>query len=196
MHICVDGEYLLTVQADFWYTQGIASGDDVSQARLEQLCHDAQQQQALARMWRLLANRDHSRAELARKLGRTVDAEAVEHALAHAESLGYLDDERYAQKMAEMLMERKGMAPRRIRQELLQRGVAAETVASVLAQLNFDAQERLNALLETRFCNKLQTEKDRRRTFDTLLRLGYAYAEINAAMQDDNWNDGGEWDGI
>jgi regulatory protein len=76
----------------------------------------------------LLANREHSRIELARKLaGRGFDAVAVEAALAHLAETGLLDEHRLAEAyVAERL--HKGFGPVRIRQELQGKGLADDLI--------------------------------------------------------------------
>jgi regulatory protein len=77
----------------------------------------------------LLAIREHSRAELARKLaGRGFDTAAVNEALAHLAETGLLDEGRLAEAyVAERL--HKGFGPLRIRQELRGKGLADDLIA-------------------------------------------------------------------
>ena len=77
----------------------------------------------------LLANREHSHAELARKLtARGFDAAAVDETLAHLAKTGLLDEGRLAEAyVAERL--HKGFGPLRIRQELRGKGLADDLIA-------------------------------------------------------------------
>jgi regulatory protein len=77
----------------------------------------------------LLANREHSRAELARKLSaRGFDAAAVDETLAYLVETGLLDEGRLAEVyVAERL--HKGFGPLRIRQELRGKGLADDLIA-------------------------------------------------------------------
>ncbi len=79
---------------------------------------------AFSKALELLALRDHFRAELEEKLRRRgFSGEEVEGALARCRELGYLDDERAAERFVEISAVRKGWGPRRLEQELLRRGV-------------------------------------------------------------------------
>lgn len=81
----------------------------------------------------LLANREHSRAELARKLaGRGFDPAAVDETLAHLVETGLLDEGRLADVyVAERL--HKGFGPLRIRHELRGKGLSDDLIAPHLA---------------------------------------------------------------
>jgi regulatory protein len=81
----------------------------------------------------LLANREHSRAELARKLaGHGFDSAAVDETLAYLAETGLLDEGRLADVyVAERL--HKGFGPLRIRQELRGKGLSDDLIAPHLA---------------------------------------------------------------
>jgi regulatory protein len=99
----------------------------------------------------LLANREHSRAELARKLaGRGFDTAAVDQALAHLAETGLLDEGRLAEAyVAERL--RKGFGPLRIRQELRGKGLADDLIAPHLRRDDGDWLGFIAAVHDKRF---------------------------------------------
>ena len=100
---------------------------------------------------KLLARREHSRLELARKLDRKGhDAEAVTEALDAAEAEGLLSDERFAESYARARQE-KGYGPVRIRAELRERGVTAELAGRCLEALDADWRALAGAVREKRF---------------------------------------------
>jgi len=81
---------------------------------------------------RLLAVREHSRAELRGKLlGRGADRDEVERLLGRLERERLLSDERFAGEYVEARRQR-GFGPLRIRAELRERGVAEELIAGLL----------------------------------------------------------------
>jgi len=193
MHISADEQYVLTVTADFWYAQGIAQGAELDDAQWADFCERAQNAKALEKALNLLTFRDHSQKELERKLARVTDKDAAQYAAQRVAKMGFVDDARYAQRLAEELVRRKGMAPRRIKQELLSRGVAKDDIDAALEALPFDAAERIAHLLETKFKKIPETPKEQKRMFDTLVRLGYDYSDIRSALReyaaDDDYDD-------
>lgn len=87
----------------------------------------------------LLARREHSRAELARKLMKRYEHEAVEEALDGLAGEGLQSDHRFAEAFARERALR-GYGPGRIVAELGQRGVEAATAESAIAAMAREEQ--------------------------------------------------------
>jgi regulatory protein len=84
------------------------------------------------RALRLLAGREHSRAELRRKLtGRGYPAELTDRVLAALEKRGLLSERRYAESYIAS-RQRRGYGPLRIRAELRERGIETAEIESRL----------------------------------------------------------------
>ena len=80
----------------------------------------------------LLARREHSLAELRRKLAdREFDPDLIEQALAGLVRDGLANEGRFVEAFVASRI-RKGQGPIRIRAELVERGVAGEAIAAVL----------------------------------------------------------------
>lgn len=78
-----------------------------------------------------LARREHSRAELAKKLSPHGTQEDIDRVLSSLQDAKLLSDERFAAAFIRSRCERFGIG--RLRQELRQRGVASELVEQELA---------------------------------------------------------------
>lgn len=184
LHISLDGEYALTTDYEFWATLGIAENAEVSEEEADVLRVQIENHKAVQKAYDFLSRRDHSAKELAEKLGRTVSREAARHAVGHMEALGYVDDRKFAQKRAKVLLESKNMAVGRIRMELLQKGVSRDFVDEALEELEPDPQAQIKTLLETKYARKLGDEQGIRRTVNALTRLGYRFGDIRGALAD------------
>jgi regulatory protein len=81
---------------------------------------------AKERLLKLLGTREHSRAELARKLAQKgVPPAVIDMALDWAAAQGYLDEQRFAAAYSDELS-RKGYGPRAIQKKLRDKGVRVE----------------------------------------------------------------------
>jgi regulatory protein len=139
---------------------------------------------ALAYAVRVLARRDHSVAELERKLlDKGFPAAVVEELIARLEKSGYLDDRRFAGLWAESAVRNgRGYGPR-LRLELTRRGVSREIVADVLAGIAaaYGEKETLARLAERKFARfdpQTASDRDKRRVFAYLQRRGFSAATI------------------
>ncbi len=83
-----------------------------------------------SRALRLISGREHSRAELAKKLGDAADKQTVDALLDRLESLDLLSDARFAQSYVRSRQARLGN--RRLRLELQQKGVAEHLIDEAL----------------------------------------------------------------
>jgi regulatory protein len=98
---------------------------------------------------RLLARREHSRAELARKLAADGNENDVTALLARFEECGLLSDGRFAEQFVSARAPRFGA--RRLQHELKLRGVPEEEAGAALALLGQDETARARAVRARRF---------------------------------------------
>jgi regulatory protein len=85
-----------------------------------------------AKALRLLAHREHSRAELARKLAADGTREEVQDVLAQLEGSGLLSDARFAEAFVSSRASRVGNA--RLRHDLRAKGIADDLIAAALPE--------------------------------------------------------------
>lgn len=121
---------------------------------------------------RILARRDHSVAELARKLARRGYAEdIIQRVVAECGRLGYLDDVRAAGQMIDR-MKRRGMGARRIRHELQQKGLdGGPTEAQLQVRLPPAEERSLARRVALRKWDALAGESDPQKKRLRLLRF-------------------------
>jgi regulatory protein len=101
--------------------------------------------------------------------------EEIEATLRRLFDTEVLDDERFARRFAEDKRELSGWGAERIREALLARGVAIDTVEAVLATDSYgDQLDRAREILIRR-ARPLEGDADRKRALDYLARRGYDY---------------------
>ena len=183
IHISVDGVYMLTVSDDFWFSGSYRSGDEISETELNDFKTKANESRAFNKALDLMSRRDHSQKELENKLARSAGREPAKAAVQRVADLGIVNDETYANKLADELFRRKGFSPSRIRMELIQRGVSSEIADNTSESIDFEPQERIIELLKNRFLRQLSDEKGKVRVFNALVRLGYSFSDIRSAMR-------------
>jgi regulatory protein len=131
-----------------------------------------------ARALRLLARREHSRAELRRKLAsRAESAEALDALLADLESRKQLSEERFAEERARWLSRKYGAA--RIRQDLKARGVRSELVERVSSDGELD---RARAILDRKYRVSATTREEKAKRMRFLQSRGFSSEIIFALL--------------
>jgi regulatory protein len=126
-----------------------------------------------ARALRLLARREHSRAELRRKLAHHAESgEALDELLEALVAKKQLSDERFAGERAHTLTRRYGAA--RIRQDLKARGVDDATAATVAAAAAATDYERARAIYERRYRTPAASREERAKRMRFLQGRGFS----------------------
>lgn len=126
---------------------------------------------------RLLARREHSRAELAAKLARLTDnRDEVDALLEQLHGEGWLSDTRFAEQVVRHRQGQVGL--RRIRQELREKGVASEVIQAELAAVEQDDLAVARALWLRKFGHQPQTDKEKAKQVRFLQSRGFGYDVI------------------
>lgn len=184
IHISCDGEYTFTVDAEYWFSSPYHGKEMIVDEELAAFYEAVGSRCAFIAGLRLLSYHDHSLKELVSKLvQKGHKRQYAEKAAAKLADYGYINDERFAQNLAESLLERKGMNVNAIKSELLRKGISREIAENIAETLDIDPVLRIIDLLNTKFSRKISDEKGVKRTVAALQRLGYRWSDINAAFR-------------
>lgn len=178
----LDGEFSACLNTGLLAEEGIRSGQEISEERLQDLMEKSDLRRAREKALYLLSFRDHSKKELMEKLRRTAGEEAAKEAAERMESLGLVNDEYYAEKLARELLFHKHYAAKRVVYELIQKGIEKERAEEITAELSPASEEQIAALLSGRYAFSLQDEKGKKRAVSGLQRLGFSWEEIRRAL--------------
>jgi regulatory protein len=139
--------------------------------------------QLKARALRHLARREHSRAELARKLAPHADSsDALQLLLNELESRKQLSDERFAEQRAHVMARKFG--PARIRQDLQSKGIAAEIAENIPLE---NEMERARAIIARKYRAGATTREERAKRARFLQGRGFSGDVIRRlVLRDEN----------
>jgi regulatory protein len=155
------------------------------------------QQAAALAAFDLLARKAWSTQELTRRLCRRgAPPDIAQAVVADLVSRGYLDDEAFARWWAQARAERRGIGRRRLRSELVARGIPRRLVATAI-DAAFEAipeHERALAAGRRRLSALRRAAPDRvpARLFSYLLRRGYPPSVVNRVVKQLTGTDAGE----
>ena len=142
------------------------------------------------RALRLLAGREHSRAELERKL-RAHETEPGElaRALDELEAKGFINEQRVLESVVHRRASRLGAA--RVKQELQSKGLGAETVQQAVAQLQGSELERAREVWRRKFGEPATDPQTRAKHMRFLLARGFSGDVVRRAVLGADESDGG-----
>ncbi len=190
INIFTDGEFRFSVPASFWFESTVRDGDDIDEEQLAALQEAADFVFACDTALRLLSQRAHSEKELFDKLKRKYKTAPARHAVEKCRSLGLLNDEKFAELLADELVRRKHYAPKRVENELKARGIDRHIAQTAAGSLDIDEKLSIMDIIE-KLCpaDVKPDEKNKKRIINRLLRLGWAPHEVFDAVDALGWND-------
>lgn len=139
------------------------------------------------RALRYLAAREHSRAELERKLrphAQDLEPGALARVLDDLQAKGFISEERVVASVLHRRAARLGGA--RIRQELQAKGIAPEAVGAAVAQLRATEHARARELWQRRFGTPPADLAERARQVRFLVSRGFAPDVVRRVVQGGN----------
>lgn len=179
--VTLDGGVLLRVTEEELLRFGLRPDMELDDGTLEALRASARTSSAKAQAANIIGSRPLSKRELTKRLVKKGNEETDAQAAADwLEELGAVDDEGYAAALVRHYGAR-GYGPQRLREELRRRGVPRELWDAALEELP-DSGETLDALIQKRCRGDLTDPKERKRVCDALLRRGFSWGEVKAAM--------------
>lgn len=188
-----DGDILRVTEEELLRFQ-LRAGMELDGETVEAVKASMRASSARAAAANMIGSRALSKRELTRRLVKKGNDEADAQAAADwLEDIGAVDDAGYAAALARHYGG-KGYGPARIREELRRRGVDREKWDEALEELP-EAAEILDELIRKKCRGDLSDPKEKKRVSDALMRRGFAWSDIKAAMgrYAEMTEDGEEW---
>ena len=182
--IYIDGEFALKLDTETIISSPYSVGSEITDEQLKELIELSNEKRAREKALWLISYRDHSKRELETKILKTSDKESAQKAVERMEELGLIDDEKYARRCAEQLINVKHLSVRGAKYKLTEKGIDRELAEQILEELSPNPREHIEILIEKKYANALSDEKGRRRTVAALQRLGYSWGDIKAVISE------------
>ena len=178
----------LYLHADIITDFGISAGMETDRETLKKIVYASNFRRAYQRALYLLDYRDYTYSEMYGKLIENYKSEplctaVMKRLIEH----GFIDDVRYAERMARKLVEVKRFGLRRCKRELMQKGISGFIAEDALVPYSDAFWENLMELLKTKHSRYLTDREDRKtieKVKSALVRYGYDFTEINRAVKE------------
>lgn len=189
INLYIDGDFRFSVPASLWFEMTLRDGDEINEEELAALQEAADSVFAYDSALRLLSQRAHSEKELFEKLRQKYKTAAARQAVDKCRALGLLNDEQFASLLADELVRRKHYAPKRVENELIERGIDRQIAQSAAQSLDIDEKISIIDIID-KLCpaETRPDEKQKKRIINRLLRLGYAPHDVFDAVEAKGWN--------
>lgn len=180
----IDGAYWYILDIELIAANGIRVGLTCDEAFLDDVREQAERRKARERALYLLEVRDYSRKELVEKLKRSVSLEIAEETADKMEDYGFLDDRKYAERYAAVLLLQKKLGRRAALYQMQQKGIGRDAAEEALDAVDADPLELLRELVERRYARYLTDQKGVQKVTNALARLGHSYSDIREVLRE------------
>lgn len=143
---------------------------------------------ARRRAMHLLAARDYGKKELYKKLLNNYSEKTSLAVTEMMTEYGYLDDERYAKKLAKTYIEIRKYGKKRAALMMREKGLDRDTIENALEEYDAEAiTSEIVVLLKKKYMDRLFLEgpegkKEMQKVIAALARRGYSYGDIKTAL--------------
>lgn len=179
----IDGEFAIKIDTETFLVSKFSVGSQIDDQQLKELIESSNIKRAKEKALWLISYRDHSKKELESKVRNCSDKDSAKKAVEKLESVGLVDDEKFARNYAQQLLFVKHYSKKGARYKLIEKGIDRDLADSVLEEIDFDSQEHIRIIIEHKYYN-LSDEKTRRRAVSALQRKGYSWSDIKAVIDE------------
>lgn len=189
--VYLDGRFAFGVYRDTVLAFGLRKGRmlDVDEQRRIRAADDVLR--AKAKALHYLGQQARSEHEVRTRLRRSGFAEpAIDEAIGRLRELGLVDDTAYAMAYARSRGERSGYGPRRVRYDLMRRGVPAPLVERAVASVFEERTDVTAVAMEqarkrwSRLAGESDPMRRRKKLHDFLLRRGFDHETVRQVLHE------------
>lgn len=196
VNVFVEGKYRFSLDINQIAELGIRSGQDYTEAELVALENESQFGKLYTRALEYALIRPRSQREMRDYLYRKtrdtrtktgaikkgVSVELTQRVFDRLESKGYLDDEKFARFWVENRNVRKGSSLRKLKAELVAKGVTAQVIDGAFGETNRSDIDELKKIVE----KKAGRYDDPQKFMAYLARQGFSYDDIREVLSSDD----------
>lgn len=183
-----DNNEILILSLEVFLKSGLRKNDEISDDRFSFFIEQNKKFHLMQRALRLLGRRQHSVNELKTKLKQEqYEPKLIDEVITELQKKNYLDDKKFALTFAEEKMKSKQWSERKLRAELMKKGIASSIISEVLETKTSSEDNLSNALaaakkkLELLKKRKLEGRELRNKLSTFLLSKGFDYETIKEA---------------
>ena len=181
-NVYVDGEFAYALEMLTVMKLGLKIGQEVSQDKLAEAIFDSEKSVAFEKAMDYLGRGMKTAKQMRDYLEKKgYDGAVVEHVVAKLKEYRYVDDDAYAKLYVERNAATKG--DRRLKQELIQKGIAVSRAEQYAATDDEQALTNATRLAEKYMKNKPCTVKTLQNLQRYLLSRGYGYDTVNTVVR-------------
>jgi regulatory protein len=184
LSVYIDNAYAFSVSEEDYICLNLYEKKEITQEELDNIKNNLIFRKAKSSAIRYIASKLRSGKEVYTKLSQKGYAhDIIEKVVRELESMGYINDELYAQKYIYDRSKLKPKSKKMLRFELQSRGISDEIIERTLAEWKVDDSVLAGTLIKRKFGKyNLNDEKIVKRVYAFLQHRGFSFEIINDAL--------------
>lgn len=178
----LDSTGLALIDASLVAEKGLSQGDNLTKEGFCEIVEESFYRRAKQRAIWYLSRGDLAEKELYKKLVKTFPEAASAAAVAKIKELGYIDDERYATRLAENLLKQKKVGAREALAIMTSKGIDRDIAKYALEDTECDTVAVIKEVILKKYQNRLGDKKEVQKVVAALARRGYGFSDIRSAL--------------
>ena len=177
-----DAAGYLSLDSELCEMKNLKAGMELNDEQLTAIVKESHIKRAKSRAMWYLSRGDCSKRTLFDKLKRSFPEYACTVACNRAEELGYINDESYAKRRLQRIIDEKKVSVRMAKQLLRLEGIDPDLIDDAAEEVEYDPIEAIVGLIERKYKTKIGEKEQREKTIAAILRKGYGFSEIKEAL--------------
>ncbi len=177
-----DAAGFLSLDSELCEIKHLKAGMELTDRQLEELVRESHTKRARSRAMWYLSRGDCSRKGLMTKLRRAFPDYACEAAADRMEELGFINDETYAKRRLQRIIDEKKVSVRMAKQLLKLEGIDPDLIDGAVEVAEYDPIDSIVGLINKKYLHKLSDKANTDKVIAALMRKGYSFSEIKEAF--------------
>lgn len=161
---------------------GLSAGVELTEEKLLEIVNKSYYVRAKRRALWYLERGDMSKKQLVEKLSKSFPKDICIKVAERFEELSLINDKSYANRLAEQLVLGKKMSPSHAAYLMVGKGIDKDLAKEVTANINADPIALINDIVDRRYKNRLNDEKEVNRAIGYLTRRGFSFSDIKKVI--------------
>lgn len=182
--ITLSDDTAFLLDREFFLDSGLCVGFQLDEEQIEKLQKASDLKRAKARAVYYLSNGDLSKKALVQKLKMAgFMEENCYAAMVRMCELGYIDEERYAKRLLEILAA-QNTSLREAQHKLYEKGIEPEIIKTALLDYDIDPVLQIKNIIDKKYSSKLTDKDSINKVFTALVRKGFDFGDIKQALRE------------
>ncbi len=181
--VTFDNDRFYNFDLDYFNEVCMHENDQITEDELNAHLKESDYIRAKSRgMW-FLDRADYSEKKLYEKIcAGGISAAGAARAVSRLKELGLIDDIRLCTRLAERYAE-QNVSKRETFSKLMQKGIPADIVKSVLEEISFDEASQIEMIIQKKYKNKLSGKDSIQKVYAALIRKGFSYSAVREQIK-------------